>query len=80
MGKSSHPPPSFEADLAELELIVREMEAGQLPLEQSLAAFERGSALLTHCQEALAAAEQKLRILEAGQLAEPAADDPAVDG
>ncbi len=77
MGKTSHPPVSFEAALAELETIVREMEAGQLPLEQSLAAFERGTALLKHCQTALGAAEQKLQILEAGQLADFPAGNPA---
>ncbi len=63
-------PVSFEAALAELENIVRAMEAGQLPLEESLAAYERGAALLKHCQEALGAAEQKLRILEDGGLRE----------
>ena len=62
------PPASFEASLAELEAIVRDMEAGQLPLEESLAAYERGAALLKHCQDALAAAEQKLKILENGAL------------
>ena len=46
------------------------MEAGQLPLEESLAAYERGAALLKHCQETLGAAEQKLRILENGALRE----------
>jgi exodeoxyribonuclease VII small subunit len=61
-------PASFEASLAELEAIVRDMEAGQLPLEESLAAYERGAALLKHCQEALGAAEQKLKILENGAL------------
>ncbi len=70
MGSTDSVPISFEAALAELELIVREMEAGKLPLEQSLAAFERGTLLLKHCQEALAAAEQKLQILDAGQAAE----------
>ena len=64
------PPASFEAALAELENIVRSMEAGQLPLEESLAAYERGAALLKHCQEALGAAEQKLQILENGGLRE----------
>ena len=64
------PPASFEAALAELETIVRAMEAGQLPLEESLAAYERGAALLKHCQEALGAAEQKLKILENGSLRE----------
>jgi exodeoxyribonuclease VII small subunit len=79
MGKPSHPPASFEASLAELEAIVREMEAGQLPLEQSLTAFERGAALLKHCQEALTAAEQKLQMLEAGQLRDFSAGNPASD-
>ena len=71
MSNSASAPASFEAALAELETIVREMEAGKLPLEQSLSAFERGTALLKHCQDALAAAEQKLKILDAGQ---PGAD------
>lgn len=70
MVKSSRPadPATFEASLAELEAIVREMEAGQLPLEESLASYERGAALLKHCQEALSAAEKKLQILENGGL------------
>lgn len=69
------PPATFEASLAELEAIVRDMEAGQLPLEESLAAYERGTVLLKHCQEALGAAEQKLKILENGTLSnfDPAA-------
>lgn len=63
-------PASFEAALAELEAIVRELEAGQLPLEESLAAYERGAGLLKHCQETLASAEQKLLILENAELHE----------
>ncbi|MEK7738144.1 MAG: exodeoxyribonuclease VII small subunit [Pseudomonadota bacterium] len=62
------PPATFEAALAELEAIVREMEAGQLPLEESLASYERGTVLLKHCQEVLGAAEKKLLILENGGL------------
>jgi exodeoxyribonuclease VII small subunit len=61
-------PASFEAALEELETIVRTMEAGQLPLEASLAAYQRGIELLKHCQDALAAAEQKIQILEGGTL------------
>ncbi|HUY04352.1 MAG TPA: exodeoxyribonuclease VII small subunit [Rhodocyclaceae bacterium] len=80
MGKTNPPPVSFEAALAELEAIVREMEAGALPLEQSLAAFERGTALLKHCQDALGAAEQKLQILEAGQLSDLSAGSTAEEG
>ena len=81
MGKSQSTaaPVSFEAALAELEAIVREMETGQLPLEQSLAAYERGAALLKYCQEALAAAEQKLQVLEGGALSDFAAGRPVSD-
>jgi exodeoxyribonuclease VII small subunit len=67
---SNHPPASFEAALAELETIVRDLEAGQLPLEQSLSSYERGTQLLRHCQETLGAAEQKLQILESSGLRE----------
>lgn len=68
-------PASFEAALSELETIVRDMEAGQLPLEESLAAYERGAMLLKHCQSALTTAEQKLQILENGELREFASSD-----
>ena len=61
-------PESFETALAELESIVQGMEAGKLSLEESLAAYQRGAALLKHCQGALTAAEQKIQVLEAGQL------------
>ncbi|HZV54720.1 MAG TPA: exodeoxyribonuclease VII small subunit [Rhodocyclaceae bacterium] len=61
-------PASFEAALQELESIVQAMEAGEAPLEESLAAYERGVALLKHCQETLTAAEKKLQILENGAL------------
>ena len=57
-------PASFEAALAELESIVQTMEQGNAPLESSLAAYERGTALLRYCQDALSGAEQKIRILE----------------
>ena len=42
------------------------MEAGELSLEESLSAFERGIALTRSCQQALQAAEQKVEILTAG--------------
>lgn len=58
------PPASFEAALQELERIVQAMESGDAPLEESLASYERGMALLKACQERLAAAEQKIRMLE----------------
>jgi exodeoxyribonuclease VII small subunit len=68
MAQAPNPPPSFEAALAELESIVQAMESGKLSLEESLAAYQRGVLLLKHCQGALAAAEQKIQVLEAGEL------------
>ena len=61
-------PASFEAALAELESIVQSMEAGKLSLEDSLSAYQRGAVLLKFCQSALAVAEQKIQVLEAGEL------------
>lgn len=54
---------SFEDALAELERIVEQMESGELSLEQSLAAFERGVKLTRECQQALSKAEQKVSAL-----------------
>ena len=56
--------PTFESALAELEKIVASMEAGQMPLEQSLAAYKRGAELLKFCQSALQDAQQQVKILE----------------
>ena len=58
----------YEAALAELEQIVHNMESGNLPLEESIAAYRRGSELLKHCQQQLADAEQKIQVLEDGAL------------
>ena len=59
---------TFESALTELEEIVADMEAGQLPLEKSLAAYKRGAELLKFCQTALQDAQQQVRILEDGVL------------
>lgn len=60
---------SFEAALAELELLVGQMESGKLSLEQSLNAYKRGAALVQHCQKSLANVEQQVRVLtEANKL------------
>jgi len=61
---------SFEQALAELEAIVARMETGELSLEQSLAAYKRGAALLHYCQSALKDAQQQVKILESGVLQE----------
>lgn len=53
----------FEGSLAALEALVEEMEDGELSLEASLAAFEKGIKLTRECQKALEAAEQKVQVL-----------------
>jgi exodeoxyribonuclease VII small subunit len=57
---------SFEAQLASLERIVRELERGDLPLEQSLELFERGVRLSRECQERLNEAERRIEVLLRG--------------
>jgi exodeoxyribonuclease VII small subunit len=54
---------NFEASLAELEQIVAQLEAGDLPLEQSLELFERGVRLSRECQKRLDEAERKVETL-----------------
>ena len=66
---------TFESALAELEKIVASMEAGQMPLEQSLAAYKRGAELLKFCQAALQDAQQQVKILEDNVLQEFKSDD-----
>lgn len=54
---------SFEVALAELEDTVRQLEAGDLSLDESLALFERGQSLSARCQQLLQAAELKVQQL-----------------
>jgi len=64
----------FETAMRELEELVERLEQGELPLEESLAAFERGVMLTRCCQTALKDAEQKVEILL------KKAGEPAVEG
>lgn len=59
---------SFETALTELEGIVTAMEAGHMPLQESLDAYQHGVTLLRKCQETLSAAEQQINILDANGL------------
>jgi exodeoxyribonuclease VII small subunit len=54
----------FEKALEELEGLVATMEDGKLPLEESLAAYQRGAALLKHCEGKLAAAQARISVLD----------------
>ena len=51
---------SFETALQELETIVRDLEKGDTPLENSIAAYERGIALKKHCEQKLREAQEKI--------------------
>lgn len=68
-GEAAGPPPaSFELAMTELESLVERMEGGRLPLEESLAAYQRGVVLVKYCREALGQVAQRVRILEADLL------------
>jgi exodeoxyribonuclease VII small subunit len=62
----------FEQSLDELELLVGKMEQGEMSLEDSLAAYERGVGLYRRCQAALEQAELRVRLLS-----DPARPDTA---
>ena len=66
--------PTFEQALEELETLVRNMESGELTLDQSIAAYRRGAELARLCQARLAQAELEIKQLE-GDLLKPL--DPA---
>lgn len=57
------PVSAFEQSLAELETLVAKMEGGDLSLDESLGAFERGIALYRTCQAALAQAEARVKLV-----------------
>ena len=58
--------PRFEDVFAELEALVHRLEEGELPLEESLNAFERGMGLVRALSERLAAIEQRVEVLVRG--------------
>ncbi len=55
--------PSFETGLQELEHIVKEMEGGELPLEEAITLFEKGMKLSETCRKQLEEAETRVEIL-----------------
>ncbi|QAU23539.1 exodeoxyribonuclease VII small subunit [Dyella sp. M7H15-1] len=80
MAKSSPAPAEttpvadFERSLDELEQLVARMEGGEMSLDESLRAFERGIGVYRHCQQALDQAELRVRLLldpDAPDTAEP---------
>lgn len=74
MPKASASPPApnlpatYEAALQELEQLLVQMEAGDLPLEQLLTGYRRGAELLKYCRDKLEAVEDQIKVLDQGML------------
>ena len=56
---------NFEAAMAELSEIVKQLEKGELPLEDCLKQYEKGISLANSCQQVLTQAQQRIEILQA---------------
>lgn len=67
---------SFETALKELEGIVSRLEQGSVPLEESIAIYERGDALRAHCDGLLRAAEAKVEKIRLAQNGTAAGVEP----
>lgn len=57
---------SFEDALRALEEVVRSLESGEVPLDDSISLYERGEALRRHCQARLDAAQARIERIVAG--------------
>jgi len=69
---------NFEQALDELESIVRDLETGKAPLENSITAYERGTALKKHCEAKLKEAQmkiEKITVKEDGSIATEPLDE-----
>jgi exodeoxyribonuclease VII small subunit len=62
---------AYEAAFAQLEKILQKLEAGDLPLEESMTLYEQGVALLAYCTQTLDAAELRVRQWQPGNQTTP---------
>ena len=67
---------SFEDALRALEDVVRRLEGGEVPLDESIALYERGEILRRHCQARLDAAQARIEKIVQGPDGKPAATAP----
>lgn len=67
---NSEQPVSFEAAMQELEQLVMHMESGELPLDKSVTAYQRGAQLIRYCSTQLEKVENQVKILE-GDILKP---------
>ena len=65
LGVQVDPDLRYEQAVKELEKLISDMESGKFSLEETLLAYQRGAALLKHCQTMLAQVEQQVRVFEA---------------
>jgi exodeoxyribonuclease VII small subunit len=63
VSETEKPVASFESGLTELESVVKQLESGDLPLEQALSLFEKGMLLSESCRKQLEEAETKIEML-----------------
>ena len=63
MAKKESTEQNFEQALGELEEVVEQLESGALPLDDSLAAFEKGVGLVKFCNQKLNEVEKKVELL-----------------
>ena len=67
---------SFEKALVELESIVTKLEGGKVPLEESVAIYERGEALKRRCEELLRVAEARVEKITLDAAGKPTGTEP----
>ena len=67
---------SFEQALAELETIVRTLEQGSAPLDESITLYQRGDQLKRHCEARLKAAQMRIEQIALGPDGQPAGTKP----
>lgn len=68
---------SFEQAMKELEAVVSQLEHGDVPLNESIALYERGAALKKRCEEELQRAEEKVAQITLDAEGNPAGLKPA---
>ncbi len=67
---------SFEAALEELEGIVRKLEAGETPLDESIDLYVRGDKLRSHCEKRLKAAQARIEKIQLDADGQPSGTEP----
>jgi exodeoxyribonuclease VII small subunit len=67
---------SFERAIEELEMIVKRLEDGKVPLEESVAIYERGEALKRRCEELLRQAEARVEKITTSANGQPSGTEP----